>query len=123
MNGGATLKDAKASFFFYKCNHIHYNVNIKGLLLFVFFEALPLKHFFVLLEMDIKQMLLGYILPSIQEDETAFLICHCGYIDMDLFNETSLTTQRASDVACAVDKDIAQYIRDNDIRLITYRDL
>lgn len=75
------------------------------------------------LKIDTKKILLGFILPSIKDNEIAFLISHCGYIDKDLFEETSLTTQRASDVACAVDEDIAKYIQENDIQLITYRDL
>ncbi len=75
------------------------------------------------LEMSYKEYLLEQALPSIKDDEINYFICHCGYIDKDLFSETSLTVQRLNDVAVSIDKDIIEYIRDNEIQLITYRDL
>lgn len=75
------------------------------------------------LKIDYKKFLLETALPSIKDGEIAFFVGHCGYIDKDLFNESSLTIQRLNDVACATDEDIIQYIKDNDIQLITYRDL
>lgn len=42
---------------------------------------------------------------------------------MDLLPLTSLTMQRANEVACATDPDIAAYIQDHDIQLITYDEL
>lgn len=75
------------------------------------------------LKMDYKDFLLKTALPSIKDGEIAFFGCHCGYIDKDLFGETSLTVQRMNDVACAVDEDVIDYIDKNGIQLITYRDL
>jgi predicted glycoside hydrolase/deacetylase ChbG (UPF0249 family) len=60
---------------------------------------------------------------KIQEGDIAYFIFHCAYIDKDLFNESSLTIQRMNDVACAVDKGIFKILQDNNIELITYRDI
>lgn len=75
------------------------------------------------LKLDSKNDLLKHILPSIKDNEINYFICHCGYIDKDLFSETSLTIQRINDVALATDKDIIEYIKKNEIELITYRDI
>ena len=75
------------------------------------------------LEIDLKGYILNYALPSIQEDQVAYLICHCGYMDKDLLRESSLTLQRINDLECAVDPDIMRYIQEHEIQLITYRDL
>lgn len=74
------------------------------------------------LELDSKDYLLKKVLPSIKDDDINYFICHCGYIDKDLFSETSLTIQRINDVALATDKEIIEYLEKNDIQLITYRD-
>ncbi len=116
----AALEIAKKYGISKRSSDLYFNKDYKDLAYFGDYEPKSDKE---QMELDIKQMLLGYILPSIQENETAFLICHCGYIDKDLYEETSLTTQRISDVACAVDEDIARYIKENQIQLITYRDL
>lgn len=75
------------------------------------------------LAIDYKGILLNKLLPSIEDNQISYLLCHCGYLDMDLFDRTSLTIQRIIDVAGSIDKDVIHYIKNNDIQLITYRDL
>lgn len=75
------------------------------------------------INLDYKKYLLEIALPSIKDNEIAYLACHCGYIDKDLFKVSSLTSQRINDVSCAVDDEIKEYIELNKIQLITYRDI
>ncbi len=55
--------------------------------------------------------------------EIGAIISHCGYIDNDLYPLTSFTVIRVKDLACMVSDEIKQWIKDNNIELITYRDL
>ena len=58
-----------------------------------------------------------------KDGETGYYIFHCGYIDADLFKVSSLTLRRAVDLDAALSKNIQKYIRQNQIELITYKDL
>ena len=70
-----------------------------------------------------KDYILNKVLPNLKEDKIQFFVGHCGYFDKDLVYETSLTVQRINDVDMATDPDIIKYIEENDIKLITYRDI
>lgn len=75
------------------------------------------------MDYDVSGNLLNRALPSIKEDETCYFICHCGYADYELFRYTSLTLRRLKDLDAMLNEEVRQYIRDNEIELITYRDL
>lgn len=61
----------------------------------------------------------GEILGS----DIAYIVSHCGYIDDALYPLTSFTVIRVKDLACMISEEIKQWIKDNNIELITYRDL
>lgn len=52
----------------------------------------------------------------------SFIICHAGYVDADLLELSSYSLIRARDLEMVLSKDIATYIEDNQIQLVTYRD-
>lgn len=56
-------------------------------------------------------------------NEIAAIISHCGYIDAPLFDVTSFTVIRTKDLEAMVSPEMKQWIKDNDIELISYRDL
>lgn len=72
---------------------------------------------------DKKRNFLESDLPSIKDGETAIFITHCGFIDYELFKYSSLTLERMLDLDIVIDERIINYINDNQIQLITYRDL
>jgi len=75
------------------------------------------------IKLDMKDLIIKKVLPSMREDRIGFFCCHCGFIDRDLLQETSYTFQRMNDTALICDPDLAKAIEDNHIELITYRDL
>ena len=75
------------------------------------------------IDMNYADYVLNVALPSLKDGDVAFYAGHCGFIDKDLFKLTSLTVQRMNDTAMACDPRIKKYIEENDIQLITYRDL
>ena len=50
-------------------------------------------------------------------------IGHCGFVDAALFDLTSLSIERARDHQMITSKRIMQWIKENDVQLITYYDL
>ena len=56
-------------------------------------------------------------------NEIGAIISHCGYIDDPLYDVTSFTVIRTKDLACMISDEMKQWIKDNNIELITYRDL
>lgn len=72
---------------------------------------------------DVVGNLLKRALPSIREEETCYFICHCGYVDYELFSHTSLTLRRIRDLDAMLNAELMNYIREHGIELITYRDL
>lgn len=75
------------------------------------------------LQPPVEQNLLEHALPSMQDNETAYYIFHCGYVDADLFRVSSLTVRRAIDLDAALSSRVKDYIRKHQIELITYREL
>jgi len=61
----------------------------------------------------------GEILGS----EIAAIISHCGYIDAPLFDVTSFTVIRTKDLEAMTSPEMKQWIKENNIELISYRDL
>lgn len=55
--------------------------------------------------------------------ELAMVIGHPGFMDADLLSMTSLSIERVKDLAMMTDPEIKKFVEDNNIELITYRDL
>lgn len=75
------------------------------------------------LQASVEKNLLENAMPSLKEEETGYYIFHCGYVDADLFKVSSLTLRRAMDLEAAISKQVMDYIRENQIELITYKEL
>lgn len=63
------------------------------------------------------------LLDLIKEHEVTALICHAGYVDQDLIDVSSYTMIRPKDLKMATSKKIMDYLKENHIELVTYRDL
>lgn len=74
------------------------------------------------LNAPIEKNLIENAIPSLQDEETGYYIFHCGYVDAELFKHSSLTLRRAIDLEAATSKKIIEYINENNIKLITYKD-
>lgn len=59
----------------------------------------------------------------ILSSDLALIICHPGYMDADLINMTTLSIERVKDLAMMVDPEIKKFVEENNIELVTYRDL
>ena len=55
--------------------------------------------------------------------EYGWLIGHMGYCDAKLLKYTSLSLERMKDLEMAMDPWTVQWVKDNNIELITYHDL
>ena len=55
--------------------------------------------------------------------ERSVFCCHPGYVDADLLSLTTLSLERAKDAQMMMSKRVRQWIEDNNVELITYRDL
>lgn len=75
------------------------------------------------IDMDISKCLLEKDLPNLKDNKTYYYIGHCGYVDYDLFKESTLTLRRIKDLEAIMNKDIINYLHNHNIQLITYRDL
>lgn len=59
----------------------------------------------------------------ILSSDLAMVIGHPGYLDAELLKMTSLSIERVKDLAMMVDPEIKKMVEENNIELITYRDL
>lgn len=75
------------------------------------------------IQQDVEKDLLETTLPALQEGETGYYICHCGYVDYDLFLQSSLTLRRIKDLSAVLSPAVKEYLAKNEIELISYRDL
>ncbi len=57
------------------------------------------------------------------EKPLGFIGTHCGYVDDELFHVSTYTLIRNRDLAAVTSPRMKQWIRENKIRLISYRDL
>jgi len=57
------------------------------------------------------------------KNEYGYIVCHCGYVDADLFKYSSFNICRANDVACMTGETMKNWIRENHIELISFKDL
>ena len=57
------------------------------------------------------------------QDEAMLMVLHPGYVDEYVMNTSYITTQRALEVAMAVNPDVPKWCEENGVQLITYADL
>ncbi|MGN1343227.1 MAG: ChbG/HpnK family deacetylase [Traorella sp.] len=57
------------------------------------------------------------------DHEIGYFICHCGFVEEDLFRETSYTLIRNKDLYAACSPKVRQFLDEHEIELITYEDL
>ena len=50
-------------------------------------------------------------------------VCHPGYLDDFILRTSSLTVARTKEVEMAVSEETKKWLKDNDVRVITYDDL
>lgn len=61
--------------------------------------------------------------PNMLKKQYGYIICHCGYADGELFDLSSFNACRVRDLQCMLSDEMKNWIRDNQIELITFRDL
>lgn len=71
---------------------------------------------------DVTKRVLKQLEITKDKDKIA-LICHCGYIDSDLLKVSSYSIIRAKDLEMALSIEMIDYISENKIRLVTYRNI
>ncbi|MBR0474780.1 MAG: ChbG/HpnK family deacetylase [Erysipelotrichaceae bacterium] len=67
-----------------------------------------------------------YVIEALKEcgpNDDVHLICHPGYVDAPLLTMTSLSLERAKDAEMYQSQEIIQWLKDNNVELITYYDL
>ena len=57
------------------------------------------------------------------EDEAMLMVLHPGYVDKYVMETSYITTQRALEVAMAINPETTKWCAENDVKLITYADL
>lgn len=60
---------------------------------------------------------------AILQNEISLMITHCGYVDADLFRFSTYTLIRTRDLDALTSDAMRRWIAENDIQLISYRDL
>ncbi len=79
------------------------------------------------LEGQIKDYgLIDYIINDVNgylNKEIGLLVTHCGYVDSDIVNLSSFNTCRFKDLEALTSDEVKNWIKDNNIELITYKDI
>ena len=57
------------------------------------------------------------------EDEACMMVLHPGYVDEYVLTTSYITTQRAMEVAMAINPEVPKWCEENGVQLITYKDL
>ena len=57
------------------------------------------------------------------EDEAMLMVLHPGYVDEYVLNTSYITTQRALEVAFAINPETKKWCEENNVKLLTYADL
>lgn len=81
------------------------------------------KPFF--LEDQLKADPLSYIrgMKGLSGEGAGLLITHCGYVDAGLFDVSTYTLIRTRDLAAVTSLELKEWVREQGIELISYRDL
>lgn len=100
-----------------------YNLNASVKKLFEMVKASP-KVFDS--EYQIKKDTVGQFM-SLTEDfirnERSAFVCHPGYVDSELLTLTTLSIERCKDAQMMMSDRVMKWVKDNNVELITYRDL
>jgi predicted glycoside hydrolase/deacetylase ChbG (UPF0249 family) len=78
------------------------------------------------LDDQLKEDPISYITSDPQgllQSEYGYIITHCGYVDAELFKLSSFNVCRAKDLEAVTSDAVKQWIKDNKIELITFRDI
>jgi len=78
------------------------------------------------LDAQINSDLKGVILEDrchILDHEYFWLICHCGYVDKAIDDLSTYTLFRCADLAAITSNEVKQWVVDNNVELITYKEL
>ena len=62
-------------------------------------------------------------LQPMAEDEACMMVLHPGYVDEYVMTTSYITTQRALEVAFAINPEVPKWCEENGVELITYADL
>ena len=62
-------------------------------------------------------------LQPMAEDEACLMVLHPGFVDEYVLTTSYLTTQRALEVAMAINPEVPKWCEENGVQLITYADL
>ena len=62
-------------------------------------------------------------LQPMAEDEAALMVLHPGYVDAYVLDTSYITTQRAREVAFAINPEVPQWCEEHNVKLLTYADL
>jgi len=62
-------------------------------------------------------------LQPMEEDECAMMVLHPGFVDEYVLTTSYITTQRAMEVAFAIDPAVPEWCEENGVKLMTYADL
>ncbi len=73
------------------------------------------------LKTNVEEELLK-VLPLALKHEYAVFVCHCGFVEEDLFKESTYTIIRNKDLAAATSPRIIKWLKDNNVELINYSD-
>lgn len=71
---------------------------------------------------DAAQSLKAIILTT-ERDLPGIYVCHLGYVDDYLMSTSSLTLNRAKEVAMLTDPAMKEWLSDHDVELISYDDI
>ena len=63
------------------------------------------------------------IAEEMLKNESSVFCCHPGYVDADLLSFTTLSLERSKDAQMMMSEKVASWIKENNVELITYRDL
>ena len=77
-------------------------------------------------EKQLTEDLITYLIEDrghFLEKEIGYLITHCGYCDADLFALSSFNTCRVKDLEALTSDQVKQWVKDNNIELITFNDI
>lgn len=74
------------------------------------------------LEKDTTQQIVDGFEDMLKHEKCA-IICHPGYLDADLLDKTTLSIERVRDAQAYMSDVVKNWIKENQVELITYRDL
>ena len=71
----------------------------------------------------VTEEILIRLLEEYKEFETVELMSHPGYLDQNILNRTSYSIERTIELETLVSKKVKEYIKENNIELISFSQL